>query len=106
MRGCTLASNMKPDRFLLLFLAPQMALVSTAIAGRTQPSDDAIIDQVRMNITVHVPDCGGLVVAVKDGVVTLTGRLQTKGQKAQAEKLAKKVHGVKAVVNNITVANP
>jgi len=98
---------MKTDRFLLLFLAPQMALVSTAIASQTQPvTDDAIHDYVAAKLAAAFPGGAGIVVDVKDGVVTLIGSLPTKKETAQTEKLAKKVHGVKSVVNNITVVKP
>jgi osmotically-inducible protein OsmY len=98
---------MKPDRFLVLFLAPQMVLASTAVGGQTQPmTDDAIHDYVAAKLAAAFPGGAGIVVDVKDGVVTLTGSLPTKKETAQAEKLTKKVHGVKAVVNNITIANP
>ena len=46
---------------------------------------------------------GGLAVDVKDGVVTLSGKVEKENQKSKAEKLAKKVSGVKSVVNNIVV---
>ncbi len=42
-------------------------------------------------------------VAVKDGIVTLTGYLDTYAQKIAAEKAAKRVLGVKAVVQEIEV---
>jgi len=48
---------------------------------------------------------GGLKVDVKDGVVTLTGKLETPKQKSKAESLARKVSGVKSVVNNIVVSH-
>jgi hyperosmotically inducible protein len=48
---------------------------------------------------------GGLSIDVKDGVVTLTGKVETTNQKAKAEKLTKKVAGVKSVVNNIVVTH-
>jgi osmotically-inducible protein OsmY len=40
---------------------------------------------------------------VKDGVVTLTGQVDEPKAKDRAEKLAKKVKGVKQVINKITV---
>ena len=84
-----------------------MALVSTAIAGQTAPvTDVAIHDDVVAKIAAGIPGGDGILVAVKDGVVTLTGGLSTKKQRTEAEKLAKKVHGVKVVVNNITVTKP
>ncbi len=47
---------------------------------------------------------GGLTIDVKDGVVTLSGKVETPTQKSKAEKLTKKVSGVKSVVNNIVVS--
>jgi osmotically-inducible protein OsmY len=40
---------------------------------------------------------------VKDGAVTLAGTVENQGQKDKAEHIAKKVKGVKKVVNNIEV---
>ena len=42
-------------------------------------------------------------VTVKQGVVTLTGSVDSKNLKSRAEKVAKKVKGVKSVVNNIEI---
>ena len=42
-------------------------------------------------------------VEVKDGVVTLSGPVESKPQKDKAEHIAKKVKGVKKVVNNIEI---
>jgi len=44
-----------------------------------------------------------LQVECKDGIVTLSGPVDTEKVKARAERLAKKVKGVKQVVNNITI---
>ena len=48
---------------------------------------------------------GGLTVDVQNGVVTLSGKVEKAAQKSKAEKLAKKVSGVKSVVNNIVVTH-
>lgn len=42
-------------------------------------------------------------VAARDGVITLTGTTRTYAQKMSAERVAKKVYGVKGVANDITV---
>jgi osmotically-inducible protein OsmY len=42
-------------------------------------------------------------VDVKAGVVTLKGNVQEAKQKSKAESLAKKVKGVKSVINNLQV---
>ena len=47
---------------------------------------------------------GSFTVDVKQGVVTLTGVAEAEQQKDRAGKLAKKVNGVKQVINNLTVA--
>jgi osmotically-inducible protein OsmY len=49
---------------------------------------------------------GAIDVVVKDGVVTLTGKVQEPKQRSKAESLAKRVHGVKTVVNNLTIDKP
>jgi hyperosmotically inducible protein len=49
---------------------------------------------------------GDLDVDVKDGVVTISGKVHEQKQKDKAERLAKKVNGVKSVVNKITIEKP
>ena len=44
-----------------------------------------------------------LQVTVKAGVVTLAGSVDQKNLKSRAEKVARKVKGVKQVVNNIEI---
>ncbi|HUJ22426.1 MAG TPA: BON domain-containing protein [Bryobacteraceae bacterium] len=67
-------------------------------------SDDALHDAVMRRLANDADvKGGGLGIDVKDGVVTLTGKVETEKQKQKAEKLAKKVNGVKKVVNQITV---
>ena len=45
---------------------------------------------------------GAIEVIVKDGAVTLKGTVEEDKQKNKAEKIAKKVNGVKSVNNEIT----
>lgn len=63
-----------------------------------------ITDQVRIKLSGD-QDVGksAIAVAVKQGVVTLTGTVETTREKNKAAKLAKKVKGVKQVVNNIVL---
>jgi len=42
-------------------------------------------------------------VDVKNGVVTLKGKVQEAKQKSKAESLARKVKGVKSVINDIQI---
>jgi osmotically-inducible protein OsmY len=48
-------------------------------------------------------DAGAIGVAAKDGVVTLTGFVDTYAGKLAAERVAKRVRGVRAVANDVTV---
>jgi hyperosmotically inducible protein len=75
------------------------------IQAADQPlSDDAIYDQVRRRLANDsTVKGGGLEVDVKQGVVTLKGDVERAGQKEKAEKIAKKVKGVKQVVNELRV---
>ena len=67
-------------------------------------SDDEIRNSVFMELKwdpkVTSDDIG---VAVKDGVVTLTGFVPSYWEKNAAEKAAKRVYGVKAVANDLEV---
>lgn len=70
-------------------------------------SDNRISDQVRMRLATDADVKGGaLDVTVKDGVVTMKGRVDTDKGKTKATKLAKKVKGVKEVDNELTVGPP
>src|ERR1700722_16660708 len=48
-------------------------------------------------------DAAHIAVSVKDGVVTLSGHVSSYLEKAAAGKAAKRVHGVRALVNQIDV---
>jgi osmotically-inducible protein OsmY len=49
---------------------------------------------------------GGLDVSVQNGTVVIRGRVDTEKGKKKAEKLAKKVKGVKSVDNELVVGPP
>ena len=67
-------------------------------------TDDIITDDVRLKLSGD-PDVKGGAIQVdsKQGVVTLSGLVETAKQKARAGRVAKKVKGVKQVVNNLMV---
>ncbi len=73
-------------------------------ADNKKLSDDAITDYVRLKLAGD-PDVkgGALMVDVKQGIVTITGTVESQHQKDKATRLAKKVKGVKQVVNNIAL---
>jgi hyperosmotically inducible periplasmic protein len=93
---------MKPKicALLLIFL-----ILAGVCFGKGAPlTDDGITDQVRIKLANDdVVKGGALLVDVKQGVVTLGGSVETGKQKERAEKLTKKVRGVKQVINNITL---
>jgi hyperosmotically inducible protein len=96
---------MKIKRIVAAFIL-MFALVVTALAADKQPTDDNYInDSVRAKLATDAVVKGGAIeVDVKNGVVTLKGKVQEPKQKSKAESLAKKVKGVKSVVNNLQVS--
>jgi hyperosmotically inducible protein len=97
---------MKLKRVLLpvvLFLT----LLTTALTAGKPISDDFLVDTIRQKLAAdQVVKGGAIEVTVKDGAVTLRGKVEEEKQKSKAEKVAKKVNGVKSVVNEITLARP
>ncbi|MBS1857551.1 MAG: BON domain-containing protein [Acidobacteria bacterium] len=93
------------SKFALL-LAAFLIFQLVGVAAKQQPpvTDDTITDQVRLKLTSD-PDVkgGALDVKVDKGVVTLSGGVETPKQRAKAEKLTRKVKGVKSVVNQIVI---
>ena len=86
---------------LLAAVMAAMLLAGLCLAA-DKPNDDLIRDRVMLKVGSD-PDAkvGDLGVEMKDGVATLTGVVETQSQKDKASKLARKVKGVKQVVNNI-----
>lgn len=73
-------------------------------AEKGVPGDGEIHDQVLIKLAGDRDVKGtGISVDVKDGVVTLTGKVESDKIRGKAEKLAKKVKGVKSVVNQLAV---
>jgi hyperosmotically inducible protein len=79
-------------------------LVGACLAADKPVSDDTIYDKVRISLASDIDVKGGnLKVDVKDGVVTLAGAVESQGVKDKAAHIAKKVKGVKKVVNNLEI---
>jgi len=102
-----------------IFFTAALSVALTAPTGARTPSpanrplyfadkpvsDDALHDMVIRKLANDADvKGGGLQVEVKDGVVTLRGKLETEKQIQKAEKLAKKISGVKKVINEITLS--
>ena len=94
---------MKTMRFVSVLFLTALLLVP-AFAAK-QVSDDTIYDQVRIRLA-NDREIGGNPIEVKvtDGAVELTGKVKTEKQRTRAEKEAKKVKGVRSVINKIAVA--
>jgi hyperosmotically inducible protein len=92
-------------RLKFAFLLLAVVLFQTvATAQKAAITDDTITDQVRLKLTSDYDVKGGaLGVEVKDGVVTISGSVELPKQREKAEKLTRKVKGVKNVVNKIEV---
>jgi hyperosmotically inducible protein len=85
--------------FLLVF-----SLVFPVLAASKQVDDNVLYDTVKRKLANdQLVKGGNLDVDVKSGVVTIKGSVEYDNQKARAEKIVKKVTGVKSVVNQITV---
>ncbi len=97
---------MKKFQRSLSSLALFFLLLLPAI-GAKPVSDDFINDTVRQHLAADAIVKGGDIdVQVKDGVVTLKGAVHEQKQKDKAERIAKKVGGVKSVVNDLKIAKP
>lgn len=98
---------MKPFLVFALLLAGTLAQARLAGQQKAATPDDRIFDQVRMRLATDQDVKGGAFdVTVKDGVVTIKGRVDTEKGKNRATKLAKKVKGVKEVDNELIVGPP
>jgi osmotically-inducible protein OsmY len=87
---------------ILLFL---LALWTPLAAQKKPVSDDAIYDQVR-RILANDPDVkgGAFEVDVKQGVVTVKGKVSAEKSRQKVDKLVKKAKGVTEVKNQVVVA--
>jgi hyperosmotically inducible protein len=90
-----------------LTLALLLAILLQTVALAKDPkqiTDDTITDQVRIKLAGDpVVKGGGLDVKVENGVATLSGSVDLPKQKEKAATVARKVKGVKQVINNIEI---
>jgi hyperosmotically inducible periplasmic protein len=87
---------MKRITNLLLFVAFVAAL------NACKPSDEKIGTAVNEAIAANA-SLSPVSATVKDGILTLSGEVETDELKALAENTLKAVKGVKSIVNNVTV---
>jgi osmotically-inducible protein OsmY len=91
---------------LTLAVIAALFLQTVAFAAKNPKpvTDDTITDQVRIKLAGDpVVKGGGLDVKVQNGVATLSGVVEIDKQKERAGVVARKVKGVKQVVNNIQI---
>jgi osmotically-inducible protein OsmY len=77
-------------------------MTMTAVMTDSELQRD-VLEELKWEPSVNAAHIG---VAVKDGVVTLTGHVASYAERYAAEKAAKRVYGVKAVANDIEVKLP
>jgi len=89
-------------RLIALLLVVTLALPMLVAQQKSGVSDDAISDDVRQRLASN-PDVRGaaLDVTVKDGVVTIKGRVHTEKGRKKATEISKKVKGVVNVDNQL-----
>jgi len=81
-----------------------VALPAQTPAPVKHTDDDRIYDEVRRKLANDLDVKGaGIDVAVKNGAVTLSGKVHTERGKEKADKLTKKIKGVSSVQNNLVV---
>jgi hyperosmotically inducible periplasmic protein len=87
---------MKKTTTLILSLALFATLFSC------KPSDEKIGEAVKMALSANAT-LSPVTASVKEGVVTLSGEVESDELKALAESVLSSVKGLKSVVNNVTV---
>ena len=95
-------------KHIALLASAALVLANTAAFAADTKRDDASITQdakTKINGDTSVPTANSpaIVIEVKDSKVILTGTVDTKDQKENAEKSAKAVDGVKKVDNKLQV---
>ena len=85
-----------------------MAVAIAATIGfvSCSPKDADIKTAVETKLKEKPDMTAGAMVEVKAGVATLTGECKDDMCKADCEKIASEVKGVKSVINNLTIAPP
>lgn len=84
-----------------------LSLAVFALACSKGPDDTAITANVKAKIAMDSPALANAVtVQTAEGVVTLTGAVDSDAIKAKVEQAAKSAEGVKSVTNNLTVKPP
>lgn len=94
-------SRLSKRTWLLPVLAVAVAL--TAVGCSRSKTDAQLSSEVQNKISASIPN-QPIAVDARDGVVTLSGTIDTEADRLAAAQEAAKVEGVKVVVNNLEVA--
>ena len=86
-------------------LLPIVVLAATLSVSGCKEKDSAVKTRVEEKLNAN-QETAGTMVAVADGVATLTGEVSTENGKMESGNIAKGTKGVKSVVNNIMVTPP
>ena len=91
-------------KILAALLALSLLLFAGVAMAQDKTSDDGINDAVRVKLASdQIVGTMTFNVSVEKGVVTLSGSVEKESYRSRAEKVAKKVKGVKSVVNKIEI---
>jgi hyperosmotically inducible periplasmic protein len=96
---------MKQKLSSLLLLIGAVALISTSTGCKKKPKDADIKAAIETALKAD-PSAATTMIDVKEGVATISGECKDDACKANCEKMAAAVKGVKSVVNNCTVMPP
>jgi len=77
--------------------------MTTVSAHTDEEIQRDVLDELKWDMRVRPNEVG---VSVRDGIITLTGQVDSYMKKLAAENAAHRVHGVKAVVNDLEVRLP
>ena len=83
---------------------PRSRTMSRVPAKTTPLTDAEIFAEARLALDRHPTMPGTVRVHIDDGVATLTGSVRRSSERAEADKAVRRVHGVRRLVNKITVA--
>lgn len=86
-------------------LLPIIVLAATLSVTGCKEKDSDVKARIEEKLNAN-QETAGTMVAVTDGVATLTGQVSTENGKMESENIAKGTKGVKSVVNNLMVTPP
>lgn len=92
------------ERRSILLVVGSLALATVSRVFAQETSDDLLYDRVRRQLVndrdLKILD---LEVTVEEGVVTVSGYVRTEKIRGRVDKVARKVKGVKEVINKVAV---